>query len=160
MADLPALTREMSDVTFVKLAREIAMGINPMGVILENNKISQDDWEVIQKHPRFLQYLETESSVWGSALNTQERVKLKSAALLEEWLPELYTRMNDPGENLNAKIEAGKLVSRLAGLGVGGTQITDATERFSVTINLGADSQLKFEKDISPRVIDGEATEV
>lgn len=160
MADLPALTRKMSDVTFVKLAREIAMGINPMEVILEHNKISQDDWEVIQSHPRFLQLLETESSTWGSALNTQERVKVKSAALLEEWLPELYTRMHDPGENLNAKIEAGKLVSRLAGMGLSGTQVTDTTERFSVTINLGADSQLKFEKEIGPRVIDGEAAEV
>lgn len=159
MAELPVLTQHLNDVTFIKLAREVAMGIAPMETILEQNKIDQNTWETIQKHPRFQQLLETESSTWGSALNTQERVKVKSAALLEEWLPELYTRMNDPGENLNSKIEAGKLVSRLAGLGVSSAQIADVAERFSVTINLGADNQLKFEKHLEPRVIDGEAVE-
>jgi len=149
----------LDDATFVKLAREIAMGIHPMETILSNNQIDGNYWETIQKHPRFLQYLESETSAWGSALNTHERVKIKSAAIIEEWLPELFTRMHDANENLNAKIEAGKLVSKLAGMGLAGAQITDGSERFSVTINLGADSQIKFEKQLAPKVIDSEPVE-
>lgn len=148
--------RYMDDATFVKLAREVAMGMNDISSILEKTNIDQNTWETISKHPRFRAILEQEVLAWESATNTNERVRVKSAAIVEEWLPELFTRMHDPAENLNAKIEAGKLVARLAGMGVSNAQVTEGGERFSVTINLGADNQLKFEKELPPKVIDGE----
>lgn len=78
--------------------------------------------------------------------------------MVEAWLPELFARMHDRNENLNAKIEAGKLVSKLAGMGIEKANINGGDgERFSVTINLGEDRNIKIEKDITPRVIEHDA---
>lgn len=156
MAEIQLPVKFDDDVIFVKLARELAMGIHSLDTILQNNQIDQNNWESIQKHPRFLQLLEVESSTWGSALNTHERVKLKSAAMIEEWLPELFVRMHDSNEALNSKIEAGKLVRDLAGFAKGAVGFEGGGERFSVTINLGADNQIKIEKDVTPKVIEAE----
>lgn len=145
----------ISETMLLRLAREIAMGILPLETILETSKIEQNTWETIQYHPRFLQFLESESAVWSSSLNTQERVKLKSAAMIEEWLPEAYSRLNSPSETLNSKVELGKLIRDLAGFTKQGVGTEGSGEKFSVTINLGADNQLRFEKT-SPKVVDGE----
>lgn len=156
MAQNTVPVKNFNEATLVKLARELAMGISPLETILETNQIDQDTWEIIQNHSRFKQFLEVETSNWGSALNTQERVKLKAAAMIEEWLPEAFARMNDQGESLNAKTELGKLVRDLAGFSKNGVGVEGVGERFSVTINLGADSQIKFEKEVAPKTIEGE----
>lgn len=151
----------ISDNTLVKLAREIAMDIHPLAEVLKAHQIEPKDWEYIQDMPRFQYLLETEAAQWHGALNTHERVKIKAAALVEEWLPELNERMHDRAESLNAKIEAGKLAARLAGMGLTGAGVNGGGgEGLKVTINLGADAQLTFEKQLPPRVIDGEAEEV
>jgi hypothetical protein len=146
------------DVTLLKLAREIAMEIFPLDAILKNNQIDLEKWQNIQDTPRFQNYLDSELQAWSSALNTHDRVKLKSAALVEEWLPELYARLHDRGESLSAKIEGGKLARDLAGMGGKITHGDGSGERFTVTINLGADNQLKFENTAT--VIDATATEL
>ena len=156
MAQVSVPAPTISEHILIKLAREIAMDIHPLDNILRDNGLSGDQWENIQGNTRFRMLLETETSAWGSALNTQERLRLKSAAALEEWLPELFTRMNDKDENLNSKVEAGKLISRWAGVGGTGTQTMEGGEKFSVTINLGADNQIKIEKDVPYKVVDHE----
>jgi len=156
MAQVSVPDTLISEHILIKLAREIAMDIHPLEDILRDNGIDSYKWENIQANTRFRMLLETETSAWGSALNTQERLRLKSAAALEEWLPELFARMNDKDENLNSKVEAGKLVSRWAGVGGTGAQTTEGSERFSVTINLGADNQIKIEKEVPYKVIDHE----
>jgi len=156
MAHYPVPEPALSEGIMIKLAREIAMDIQPLDAILKDNGLDQDTWENIQNNSRFRMLLETETSAWGSAINTQERLRLKSAAALEEWLPELFTRMNDRGESLNAKVEAGKLISRWAGVGISGSQGVEGSEKFSVTINLGADNQIKIEKEVPYKVIDHE----
>lgn len=157
MAQLQVSAKEFNDLTFVRLARELALAILPLETILSNNQVPMEVWEQIQVHPRFLQLLEIETANWGSALNTHERVKLKSAALIEEWLPEAYARMTDPTENLNAKSEVAKLVAKLAGMGLSTAAVGgEGGERFSVTINLGSDNRLTFEKTVTPKVIDAE----
>ena len=146
----------VTDLSLLKLAREIAQDIHPLEDILTHHSIDDDKWLEIQRNPRFRAYLESETADWNAALNTQERVRIKAAAAVEEWLPELYTRIHDNGENLSAKVEAGKLLLDLAGFTKNGVGMESAGERFSVTINLGTDSQLKFEKEVTPRVIDHE----
>lgn len=157
MAQLQVNAKEFNDLTFVKLARELAMGIAPLETILSSNHVTLDVWETIQTHPRFLQYLETEMSNWESALNVNERVKLKSAAMMEEWLPEAYARMTDPAENLNAKTELAKLVTKLAGMGLTNANVDGGGgEKISININLGND-KITFEKDITRQIIEADA---
>jgi hypothetical protein len=147
---------KINDVTLVKLARELAMDIYSIEDILKAHQIELEQWENIQEMSRFQALLETESAQWNGALNTSERVKIKAAALIEEWLPEANERIHDKLETLTAKTDLAKLIRDLAGFSRGGMGIEGGGERFSVTINLGADAQLKFEKQLSPKVIDAE----
>ena len=145
-----------SDLTILKIAREIAMDLHPLETILKRYEIDANEWEKISNSTYFKTVLTNEVAAWNSAVNTHERVRIKSASLIEEWLPELFQRMHAPGEALSAKIEGGKLAARLAGLGLTGADVAGVGEKFSVTINLGADQSLKIEKSVAPKVIDAD----
>lgn len=147
--NLPVLSGD--ETKLIRLARDIAVDMQPVDVLLDAYGISPDQFAQIATNQRFIDLLTAERTAWLSALNTHERVKLKAGALVEEWLPELYARMNDPKEPLNAKVEAGKLAARLAGMGLTTANVEGGGgERFSININLGADNQLRIEKNVSP----------
>lgn len=146
------------DIGLVKLAREIAMDIRPVDEILEIHEISPKNWEKLRENAHFQALLRSEIEAWQSAGNTTERVKLKSLAFVEEALPEFYARAHDPKEPLNAKVEVLKTISKFAGIGGNNFDASMGGEKFSVTINLGADQQLKIEKSLPAQVIDHEGT--
>lgn len=147
----------ISDVTMLKLTREIAMDIHPIEQLLDRYEVDPSQWETAKDNPRFKELLRSAIEEWNSATNTSERVRLKSLHFVEEALPEFYARAHDPKEGLAAKNEVLKTVARFAGIGGSGIDGASMGERLSVTINLGADHQLKIEKDVTSRVIDGEA---
>jgi len=155
---VPATTSTVSDLTMLKLAREIAMDIRELPAILESHRVTDAEWEKISTNTRFQEYLSTCTQEWESATNTQERVKLKSLAFIEESLPEFYTRAHDPQENLSAKTEVLKTVARFAGVGVNVEGVTTG-DRLTVTINLGADSKLQFDRGPAPAIIEGTLNE-
>jgi hypothetical protein len=148
------LAPSQSDLDVVKLAREIAMDIQPIETILKQYSISPQRWEELQRNGKFVRLLESQVEEWNSALNTHERVRAKSAAMLEEWLPELNNRLHDRDIALPAKIEAGKMLTKMAGIGEREMGAGGGGERFTVTINLGEDHKLKFEAALPSRVID------
>lgn len=148
-----------SDINVVKLAREIAMDIHPIETILKLYSITPENWLALQRNQKFIQLLSSQTEEWNAATNTHERVRAKSAAMLEEWLPELNNRMHDHEIALPAKIEAGKMLGRMAGIGVPNVEGGGGGERFTVTINLGEDHKLKFEKQLPARVIDHDPDE-
>lgn len=152
----PGVTRQIlyGDGRILRLAREIAADIQTTDTILAKAGVSPDEWEAIQANPTFQRVLQQEIEAWNSAANTEERVKLKAAALIEEWLPELNARIHDPREGLQHKVKAAELARDLAGLGGRGVQTAAVGERFSVTINLGADTPaLKIEATpVTPQV--------
>lgn len=142
-------------VTYLKLAREIAMDIRPLADILSAHEVLPSEWEEITKNPGFQGLLRGEIEAWQSATNTAERVKIKSLAFVEEALPEFYARAHDPKEPLSAKVEVLKTISKFAGVGqsIDGTNLG---EKLTVTINLGTDHSLKIEKDVTAKVINHE----
>lgn len=149
------LTSSNNDVTMLKLAREIAMDIHPVEEILKTHAVEDHQWEEIQQNVRFRQYLRNALEEWQSATNTAERVKLKSMAFVEEALPEFFARAHDPKEPLAAKTEVLKTIAKFAGVG-GSVEGALAGEKMIVTINLGADQQLRIERDVIPQVIEGD----
>lgn len=148
MAASLMLTPSTSDTALVKLAREIAMDIQPIETILKQYSITDQAWEQLQRNGRFTRLLESQVEEWNSALNTHERVRAKSAAMLEEWLPELNNRLHDRDIGLPAKVEAGKMLTKMAGIGEREVGAGGAGERFTITINLGEDHKLSFEKQV------------
>jgi hypothetical protein len=154
--DLPAeQVSSTTDVMMLKLAREIAMDIQSIEDILKNQQVSAEQWEEIQHNQRFKSYLASAVEEWQSATNTPERVKLKSLSFVEEALPEFFARAHDPKETLAAKTEVLKTIAKFAGVG-GSVEGAVAGERMVVTINLGADNQLRIERDVTPQVIEGD----
>ena len=154
MSELIEKRAGIGELTLLKLAREIAMDIRPVEDILETHKIDPENWGEIQKNPYFQGILSSEIEAWQSANNTSERVKLKSLAFVEEALPEFFARAHDPKEPLPAKTDILKTIAKFAGVGGSDFNAAVGGERLSVTINLGADHQLKIEKDVTSKVIE------
>jgi hypothetical protein len=150
---------ENAEITLLKLAREVAIDLHDIETILKRYQISPETWEDIKQNRYFNDLVKSEVEAWQSALNTSERTKLKSQAMIEEWLPEAYARLHSASENLSAKVELAKLIARIAGMGIA-TVGTDGSvgERFTVTINLGGD-KLTYDKSLPPKVIEASPTE-
>jgi hypothetical protein len=125
------------DIMLVQLAREIAIDHLSTDAILQLYNLSQEEWSTIKANPRFTQVLEQEILSWQSATNTAERTKLKAGAIIENWLPESNMRLHDSQETLPAKVELAKMIARIAGLGMDRAITGEATEKFSLVINIG-----------------------
>lgn len=138
------------DSLYVRLARDIAIEMHPIDELKARYGLTDDAWVDITTNLRFIDLLVAERTAWLAATNTHERVKLKAASMVEEWLPELYSRMHDPKEALNAKVEAGKLAARLAGMGLPTPSLEGVGDRIAININLGADNQIKLVRDVAP----------
>jgi len=151
---LPSLYEQ--DTIYLRIAREIAIDFHDIKTILKNNNIDPIKFEQFRRDPRFLRLVEAEVLAWNAATNIAERTKLKAGALIEEFLPEANARIHDAGETLAAKNELIKTLARIAGMGnerVAGE--AGGGERFTVTINLGADHKLEFNNTLPPKVIEG-----
>jgi len=150
---------ELNSTTLVNIAREVAMNIFEIETILKRYKLDERAWERLKRLPYFDQVLRSAQEEWDSAFNTQERVKVKSAAMIEMWLDHASTLLHADKESTREKTELAKFIARLGSMGMNDAQIQGgAGERISVVINLGSD-QLKFEKDITPRVIEHDSND-
>lgn len=133
------------------------MNIRELSVVLGHYNITPEAYDRIQVIPFFKRALEANIVEWNSALTTHERVKIEAAAILEAAMPKLGARMMRETEGLPAVIEAGKLFAKISGIGEEKINGPSA-EKFTITINLGGDEKLRFEKDVTPRTKAGETT--
>ncbi len=110
----------------------------------------QYDW-LKEHHAFFKQALHVSTIEWNSALTTPERIKLESAAILEDALPRLGARMANQAEGLPGVVEAAKLFAKIAGLGEKEVGDRAPGEKFTISINLGGDDKLIYKsKDVTP----------
>lgn len=159
-ADYPTIPKAVYDeVKLVKLARQIAMGLKPVPDILFDNGLTLREFDEIQRLPLYGRVLVSELKGWEAATNTHGRLKLKAAAMIEEYLPEMYARLNDANEPLMAKIKALEAAMKLAGImeRADGAVVSPG-DRVQVTINLGADTRVEYVKTLPSKVIDHEPT--
>jgi hypothetical protein len=149
------------EAKLVKLARQIAMGIKDIPDILYDNDLTLREFDEIKQLPLFARTLGSEVKAWEGADNTHSRLKLKAAAMLEEYMPELYARLNDRTEPLMAKMKAVELVSKIAGFGDReANPAGNPGDKVHVVINLGADARAEYIKQLPHKVIEHEAVPV
>lgn len=149
------------DSLLVSLIREIVIDHNDLKTILKTYQVSDERWRQINSSPRFAKLLEEELIAWNSAVNTEERTKLKAAAMIEVWLPEAHRLLHDPKETITGKAKLADLIAKIGGHGIRTQGEAGPGERFSVVINLGADANLTFDKVTIPhKVIEGEPVDV
>jgi hypothetical protein len=142
---------DLSPQTLAALAREIAMDIKEPATILAAYGLTTAQYERIKAIPFFTRALELATIEWTSALKTPDRLRIEAAATLEDALPAIGVRMKNPMELLTAVVEAGKLFSKIAGVGEAAAPGTGAPgEKFVININLGGDEKLHFVKDVTP----------
>lgn len=157
--DYPTIPAGVYDeAKLVKLARQIAMGIKDLPDILFDNGLTLREFDIIKQLPAFGRMLEGEVKAFEGAANTHGRIQLRSASMIEEYLPELYARLNDPREPLMAKIKALELAAKLAGYSERpeGANVSPG-DRVQVVINLGADMKSEYVKVLPHKVIEHEA---
>jgi hypothetical protein len=156
----PVPMQVIDDMTLIKLAREIAMDVREIDEILELHGIDASTFERLLRHTRFVEVLSAERAAWQSAINTHERVKLKAGAMIEEFLPTLYARLHDREESLMNVVKGAELAAKLAEMGASSAKLNgDSVDRVSITINLGAEKKVTYERDITPKVINNDPTE-
>lgn len=105
------------DTQMLKVARNLAMDIYELDDILKNLSISPNDFSRWQAHPRFQAYLKSAKEEWNAASNAAERTKLKAATVMEDFMLEAHGALHDKKIALNHRVELGKLVAKIAGMG-------------------------------------------
>lgn len=139
------------DQRMLVLAREIASDIYEIEDIIKRHGLSREQFETILRNPHFTKLLEDAAIAWGEALNTPERIKIKSLTMLEDWLTTAYQILHEPKYSLRDKVELAKLVGRFAGMGEKGVMDTSGGERISISINMGDTS-----KQLETKIIEHE----
>ncbi len=133
----PLVQRDIDLITF---AREIAVDHYDIEDVLDRYQLRYDDFRLLFEFPRFTQLLANEEETWSSAKNTHERVRLKSAALIEKYLEAAQASLHNENETLIARTGLAKLIGSFAGLGEEALRAQRGGaggSGFSITINLG-----------------------
>ena len=140
-------------VLVARLAREVVMAIRPIQRILEDLRLTPAHFIAIQNLGYYCRVVEEFSMEWNKITNTQERLKLISAVMLEEGMPRLGSHMIDKNVSPAVAVDTGKFFAKMAGVGEGvrQDQLGPTAEKFTITINLGEDTKLQFTKDVSPQ---------
>ena len=147
------MTADLDEFAMAKLAREMAMNIRNPNAIFADYGISEEDYYELTKNGFFIRAKEQFSIEWNSALSAADRVKLISASYAEEVLPVITRRAMNKEEPLVNVLGTLKQLCQNAGIGDPKTQ-TSASERFVITINLGADQVEHYDKSIAIDVND------
>lgn len=149
--NLPVPTRVRVDHYFVvRLAQEVAMHIREVPEILEAYRLTQAEFELIEKLELYQRAHEQFLIEWTSAKSTPERLRIEAAASLEAAMPTLAARLQDRSEDLLKAVEVAKLFAKISGTDTNQHAGGNPADKFSITINLGEDVKLKFEKDVAP----------
>jgi hypothetical protein len=125
------------DYDLIRLAREIAIDHYDIEDLLDRYQLTYEHWLTLWSYPRFTRLLASEEESWRSAKNTRERVKLKSAAVIETYLEDAAKSLLDAKETLVAKTGLAKLIASFAGIGTEHDQKHGGVGGFSIVINLG-----------------------
>jgi hypothetical protein len=142
------LPKAFNRFDWAALAREVAVGIHDLSAVLKRFNLTVAQYEEhFLNNPTFKQVVEREHQLWESALNTPERVKIEAAAMFEQLLPTLNTRLNSNAEPLNHVVEGGKLIAKAAGIGEGRGG-GDPAEKYVINIRIGEKSMEI--KDVTP----------
>ena len=139
---------DLDEYAMAKLAREMAMAIRNYKDIYKDFGLNEETFYEVSKHPFYLRAKEQFALEWNSALSTNDRVKLISAAYIEEALPTLGRRMLTETEPLSNVTDVAKFFAKNAGLGEPKT-MGNSAERFVITINIGDDSRT-YDKSLNP----------
>lgn len=136
-ANMPAGWTIQKTAAFI---RELAHNMYDVPFILKTHGVTQAQYDGIKDQEFFQGALRAMTVEWNSIGNTQKRLAIEAAIALEDALPAMAAHLSKTRELTPAIIEFAKLLAKMAGVGEV-SQNNAPTERFKITINLGADVQ-------------------
>jgi hypothetical protein len=147
LVQLPAMTPS----ELARLAREIAMDIKERPGVLREYKLTEPQYEFLEANNEFYKAaLQAACIEWHAPLTTQERIKVEAAAILEDSLLDIGSRMRTKSEPLTGVVEAAKLFAKVAGVGERELGAGTPGERFVINIDLGGDQKLVVQSTSPP----------
>ena len=132
------MATRLSDPEISRLAREVARDIKPINETLSIFKLTPDEFDRVAEMKFFQLRLAEEVQLWNASdpPAIDQRIKTKTATMIEDCLLEAYRLVHDPEQPMQAKVEMLKWVARLAGLGENAAR-TDGSGGVKITINVG-----------------------
>ncbi len=155
---MDSLTVPTLDTKMLTIAHELALGMREPRDILADQGVSDQDWTLMQRDPRFQALLASKMTEWNSALNTAARVKMKAAAMVELNLDQFQLALMDETVTAPQRLEVAKFIAKLGGLAQDDRKSevpggNSGTGNFQVKIYMGG-------KNDSPMVIEGDSPNV
>lgn len=139
-----------------QLAVELATEISPIKDILSRHSMTTDGLRKKMEDPRFIGMIREAKRVWGSDLGAKERIRVKSAVLIEDALLELNNIFHDKELAAPARLEAFKSLAKVADVYEQPRNGAAVGERVSININIpGVEKPIVFEGTAQP-VLEGE----
>ena len=137
------------------LASEIASDLMELPDILERHRITQEHLGMLTQQTEFNQMLEEFTRDWKSPMNVKERIRLKAALAIEDGLIDMYQIFRNTDLAPAARLDAYKQLVTLSDTAPRRENEVGGGSGFSIVINVGRDG----EKDVTPVVIEGQASE-
>lgn len=131
--DIPDLTA---------LARDVAIQMVDLPVILEKHEITPEQYAKLQENTFFKQLVTQAAIEWNSPASTNQRLALQAAALLEDHMPDMASRIKNTQEPLPGVVQAAALLTKIAGIGEAAKGPAEPGEKFTITINMGDTKQV------------------
>lgn len=129
----------------VTLARNLAIGMYDEAVIIKKAELTPGQYQTLKHNPWFQKLVEQMALDWNSPKNVNQRLAIQTAVGLETVLPDVIARAKVKNEPLQGVAQLVKVLADIAGAGGANKQPEPATEKFKITINLGADQEV-YEK--------------
>lgn len=142
LVTLPSVGKPQSIYEYAALVRDLAVALQTEGAVLLAHNISPDDFEALKANEFFARMLDSARKEWQSVGNTVERTSIEAAFTFEQLLPALYARATDPDTPFSQVLEYAKVLAKAGGIGENKNN-GSASDRLSITINMGTDSKLE-----------------
>jgi hypothetical protein len=154
----PVANPNLSEQAMAGLARELVTHIRAPHLTYSDFGISAMQFEQhVQSNEFFKKCFIASLEEWNSVKSIEQRIQYKSRAIIEDSLPKLGADITDDNEALPARVQAATFIAKMGGMGDDRREIAPG-EKFTITINLGADTVQTFDKTTGhPKVIDLEA---
>lgn len=126
----------------VSLARDLAHGMYDQALILKKHGLSQAQFDTLVASPYVQKLIERLALEWNAPKASSERLAVGASVGLESVLPAAIARVKNPHEPIAGVAQLIKVLGEFAGVGTQNKQQAPAGERFKITINLGADTEV------------------
>jgi hypothetical protein len=148
----PPLPDKFSIDDAYAIARDVATTLGTLTTVLRKHGLTPPQYKTLEREDFYQRALTAAREEWHSIKNTSQRATAKAAAIVEDSMLVLGSRIQNTQESLSNVAQMTKVVADIAGLGKQVVQ-NGPQERVTISIDFGADTKLVVEKTIEAETI-------